>query len=85
MPDELVVDITDLGIGDAVRVNDLNEEHEDLEFLDPQSVVVTVEVTRLAKSEAALEEEEEEGEGVEGEGVEGEGGEEAATEEKTKE
>ncbi len=72
MPDFVDIDVTELGIGDAVRINDLNEMHENLEFLDPQSVVVTVNVTRLAKSTGALEEGEE-GEGVEGdEGAEGE-------------
>ncbi len=66
MPDFIDIDVTDLGIGEAVRVDDLNEMHENLEFLDPQSVVVTVNVTRLAKSTGAL------AEGEEGEGEEGE-------------
>jgi len=72
MPDTVNIDVTDLKIGEAVRIDDLNEEHENLEFLDPQSVVVTVNVTRLAKSTDALEE------GEEGEEEEGE---EATTEE----
>jgi len=69
-PDELVLDVTDLKIGNAIRVNDINKEYKDLEFLDPQSIVATVEVTRLAKSEAGLEEDledEEAEEGAEGE------------------
>lgn len=85
MPDELVLDVSDLGIGNAIRVNDLNEKYEDLEFLDPQSIVVTVEVTRLAKSESALEDEEGE-EGEEGaEGDESTEGAETTTEDKKEE
>ncbi len=76
MPDTVNIDVTDLGIGEAVRVNDLNEEHENLNFLDPQSVVVSVNVTRLAKT---VEELAEEGEGEEGE-EEGSGTEEAKSE-----
>ena len=80
MPDAVNIDVTDISIGEAVRVDDLNEEHEDLEFLDPQSVVVSVNITRLAKAMDELEEAEEGEEGEEGtEGAEGEG---SATEEK---
>ena len=91
MPDNLTFDVADLKIGDAIRVDDLNEEYENLDFLDPQSIVVSVEVTRLAKSEdEELEGEEEEGEegeegaeGAEGtEGKEGKEGETKKTEEK---
>ncbi len=74
MPDYIDIDVTDLGIGEAVRINDLNEMYDNLEFLDPQSVVVTVNVTRLAKSTGALTDEEE--------GEEGEAGEEEPTSEK---
>ncbi len=80
MPDTVNIDVTDLKIGEAVRIDDLNEEHENLEFLDPQSVVVTVNVTRLAKSTDALEEGEE-GEELE-EGAEGEETSEGKTETK---
>ncbi len=80
MPDTIDIDITDLGIGDAVRIDDLNEKYENLEFLDPQSVVVTVNITRLAKSEG-LEEGEE---GEEGEEIEGEEGAAASTDEASK-
>ncbi|RLD51057.1 MAG: 50S ribosomal protein L25 [Bacteroidetes bacterium] len=77
MPDTVDIDVTDIGIGEAVRIDDLNAEHEDLEFLDPQSVVVSVNVTRLAKAMDEIEE------GEEGEeGAEGAEGEESATEEK---
>jgi len=54
LPDELLIDVSGLRIGDAIRVNDLNKQYENLEFLDPQSIVVTVEVTRAAKSEAGM-------------------------------
>jgi large subunit ribosomal protein L25 len=50
LPDELVLDVTELGIGDAIRINDLKKQFSNLEFLDPQSIVVSVNVTRLAKS-----------------------------------
>ncbi len=73
LPDKIEINVEDLNIGDAVRVNDLNEAYEALEFLDPQSVVVTVNVTRLAKSTGALEGEEGE------EGEEGDAGEAAET------
>jgi len=66
LPDELVLDITDLGIGDAIRISDLKEQFSELEFLDPQSVVAAVNVTRLAKSMDDEENEELE-EGEEGE------------------
>ena len=78
LPDELVLDVTNLKIGEAIRVNDLNKVHEELEFMDPQSVVATIEVTRAAKSEAGA------GGELGDEGVEGVEGE-AASEEKTEE
>ncbi|NPA45152.1 MAG: 50S ribosomal protein L25 [Chlorobi bacterium] len=67
LPDELTLDITDLGIGDAIRINDLKELYPNLEFLDPQSIVVSINMTRLAKSLAgeAGEEGEEEDEATE--------------------
>jgi len=77
LPDELTLDITELGIGDAIRINDLKEQFSKLEFLDPQSIVASVNVTRLAKAMDELEagEEGEEVEGAEGaEGAEGEEG-----------
>ncbi|MCF6183032.1 MAG: 50S ribosomal protein L25 [Bacteroidales bacterium] len=77
MPDTIDIDITNIGLGEAVRINDLNEQHKNLEFLDPQSVVISVNVTRLAKAADELEE------GTEGE--EGEGTEETATDESSKE
>jgi len=72
LPDSIDVDVTELGIGDGVKVADLSIEN--VEFLDVKSnVVVSVGITRAAKSAAGDEGEE----GEEGE----EGGEEAATEE----
>ncbi len=56
LPDQLEIDITDLSIGDAIRISDLQEKFKNLEFLDPQSVVVSVNVTRLAKALDDLEE-----------------------------
>lgn len=78
MPDTVEIDVTDVGIGEAVRVNDLNEEHKNLNFLDPQSVVISVNVTRLAKAADELEE------GVDEEGVEGEEVAEGVTTDETK-
>lgn len=72
LPDQLMLDITDLDIGDAIRINDLKEQFTDLEFLDPQSIVASINVTRLAKSMDG---------GEDAEGEEGEG--EEATEEKS--
>ena len=89
LPDDFTLDITDLNIGDSIKVNELDEQFDKLKFLDPQSIVVAVEVTRLAKTEEELEEEleeGEEGEGEEGEAKEGEAKEgEAKAKEKTKE
>jgi len=69
IPDGIDVDISDLDIGDSVRIKDLSIEK--LSFVDkPQTVVLSVKVTRMA---ATAEEEEEDEEGEEGE--EGEGGE----------
>ncbi|PID88001.1 MAG: 50S ribosomal protein L25/general stress protein Ctc [Bacteroidia bacterium] len=70
MPDDLVLDVTNLKIGESIRVNDLDGMFENLEFLDPQSIVVSIDVTRQAKSEGRA--------GVDEEGEEGAEGEEAA-------
>ena len=50
LPDELTIDITDLGIGDAIKINDLKDLFPNIDFLDPQSIVASVNVTRLAKA-----------------------------------
>ncbi len=50
LPDEVVVDITELNIGQAIKVNDLKMEN--VEFLDvPTSVVATIQTTRGAALE----------------------------------
>ena len=76
LPDTIEIDITKLKIGQNIKVEDMSIEN--LEFLDsPSNVIVSVNITRLAKSAAAGEEEGEEGEEDEG----GENEESAATEE----
>jgi len=73
LPDNVIVDVTELGIGDTIKVSEL--ELDNVELLDTKSnVIVSVSITRAAKSAGEEgEEEEEEGEATEGE--------EAATEE----
>ena len=71
IPDGIDIDISDLDIGDSVRIRDLSIEK--LKFVDkPNTVVLSVKVTRMTVEE--VEDEDEEGE----EGEEGEGGEGAA-------
>jgi len=71
LPDEIVVDIADLDIGDNIIIADLKRDK--LEFLDvPTSIAAAVKTQRVI-----VEEEEEEEAKVEGE-AEGEGGEAAA-------
>jgi large subunit ribosomal protein L25 len=54
MPDEIVLDITDLNIGKAIRVGDLS--FKNIEFLDLKtSPVVSVKVTRASRGTAAEE------------------------------
>ena len=82
MPDELTLDISDLGIGDSIRIADL--QYDNLELLDdPNSVLVLVKSPRggsafATEEELAAEEGEEGAEAAEG--AEAEGGEEAAAE-----
>lgn len=70
LPDSIDIDVTELGIGDGVKVADLNIEN--VEFLDTKSnVVVGVGITRAAKSAGDTEDgEDEEAEGVEEAGSE---------------
>ena len=71
IPDGIDIDISELEIGDSVRIRDLKVEK--LSFVDPgHTVVLSVKVTRMAVT--AEEEEDEEGEEGE-EGAEAEGGE----------
>jgi large subunit ribosomal protein L25 len=69
LPDAIEIDITKLGIGDSIKVGEL--QRENLEFLDNKSnLIVGVISTRVAKSAMSLPEDEEE-EGAEFEGEEG--------------
>lgn len=75
LPDEIVVDITNLGINDSIKISEL--ERENIEFLDPPTSVAAAVKTQRAVPEEEEEEEGEEGEegeGEEGESKEGEGG-----------
>ena len=85
MPDQLEIDITDLEIGDSMKVGDL--EYENLEILDPMRAMIAGVVSSrlIAKGlrEAVVEEEELEEEVVE-EGAETPDGEEAAPAEEAK-
>ena len=75
LPDEVVVDITELNIGDSIKISDLKREN--IEFLDvPTSVAVAVKTQRVIVEEVV---EEEEGESEEG--GEAAAGEEGAQEE----
>jgi large subunit ribosomal protein L25 len=90
MPEKLEIDITNLDIGQVIKIGDL--EYPDLEILDPsRSMIVSVVSSRVAMKGMTIEEPEaEEAEGAEGavveetgaEGTEAEGGEESS-EEKT--
>lgn len=66
LPDEIVVDITELGINDSIKIEDL--ERPNITFLDPPTSVAAA-----IKTARAVEEDVEE-EAVEGEGGEGEDG-----------
>ena len=76
IPDELTIDVTDMEIGDAIRVADLDLPAGVSTDLDPEEVIVTAMVSRSTIEVAAEEEaaealaEEAEAEG-EGEGAEG--------------
>ena len=81
IPDELTIDVTDMEIGDAIRVADLDLPAGVSTDLDPEEVIVTAMVSRstievAAEEEAAealAEEAEGEGEGAEGAEDEAEG------------
>ncbi|NOR75540.1 MAG: 50S ribosomal protein L25/general stress protein Ctc [Draconibacterium sp.] len=75
LPDAINVDVTELEIGQSIKVSEI--ESGDLEILNAKSnVVVAVNVTRLAQVV-----DEEEAEGAEGEEAEGEGAEAGSTSE----
>jgi len=51
IPDEITIDVTDLGLGKSIKVGDLT--HKGVEFLDlKHSPVVSVKITRVARSAA---------------------------------
>ena len=68
IPNELVVDVSNLTLGDSLRVSDIELPDGVTTSVDPDTTIVTAQVTR-----AAVSEEEAEGEAAEGEGAEGEG------------
>src|SRR5690554_2595020 len=64
IPDEFVVDVTEMKIGDVIQVEDI--EREGVEFLDhPKAVVVAIRASRVVV-EPSLDDEEEGEEGEEG-------------------
>jgi large subunit ribosomal protein L25 len=66
LPDTIKIDVTKLGIGDSIKVEQLKRDN--LEFLDNKSnMIVGVISTRVAKSAMSLPEDEEEEEAAEGE------------------
>ncbi len=69
IPNELVVDISELNLGDSIRIADIALPSGVTTDADPEDAVVVTSLTRAELSE------EEEGEGEEGEGEEGEGAE----------
>ena len=72
LPDAINIDVTDLELGQSIKVSEIEEE--DIELLDIKSnVVASVNITRLAKAAVAEDEAEAEAE------VEGEEGEETET------
>lgn len=77
IPQSIVVDITELGIGDTLRIGDL-PEIEGVDYLgDDDDPVVTVVIPAAVEAEEAAEEEEGLEEGAEEEGAEAEAEEEA--------
>ena len=74
LPDVLEIDITDVAIGDVIKIGDLS--YDNLEILDPsRSMIYAIVSSRISKGMALVEDGEEESE----EGAEAaEGGEEAA-------
>ncbi len=66
LPDSITVDVTKLGIGQSIKVNEVTIPG--VELLDTKSnVIVSVNITRAAKSAAGGDDEDEEGEEAEGE------------------
>tara|TARA_B100000530_G_scaffold75620_1_gene45026 strand:+ start:8369 stop:9019 length:651 start_codon:yes stop_codon:yes gene_type:complete len=79
LPETIEIDITELRIGDSIRVSDLSRD--DITFLNnPEDVIVAVKTARAAVEEEV---EEEVAEGTEGSGEEGSTKEEVKEEEKS--
>jgi large subunit ribosomal protein L25 len=78
IPDELVIDVTELGIGDAIHVSDITLEN--VRILSPERRTIVVIAAPTVVKEAVTAAEEEEGEEVEGEAAEGEAPAEGAAE-----
>lgn len=79
IPNDFVVDITDLTLGEAIRVSDIVLPEGVSTEIDPEEPVVVTSITRAEEEEVTEEEGEE---GAEGEGdEEGAGGEKADSEE----
>jgi large subunit ribosomal protein L25 len=71
LPDVLEIDITDVAIGDVIKIGDLS--YDNLEILDPsRSMIYAIVSSRISKGMELVEE------GAEAEGEEGEEGAEAA-------
>ena len=79
LPETIEIDITELRIGDSIRVSDLSRDN--IKFLNnPQDVIVAVKTARAAVEEEI---EEEVAEGTEGSGEEGQVQEEVKEEDKS--
>ena len=62
LPDDLTIDVTNLGLGKTIKVGELS--YENFELLDPKNyVVVSVKLTRAARGMSEEEGEEGQGEG----------------------
>ncbi|MFW5644842.1 MAG: 50S ribosomal protein L25 [Bacteroidota bacterium] len=82
LPERLQVDITQLDIGQVIKIGDLG--YPNLEILDPhRSMIVSVVSSRVAMKGMVIEEEGAEEEAAEGEGAVTEGGESGGEEEKS--
>ncbi|MEQ8910448.1 MAG: 50S ribosomal protein L25 [Vicingaceae bacterium] len=79
IPEEFVVDVTKMKIGDVIQVEELDKEG--VEFLDhPKAVIVSVKTSRMVVAATDEDEEDEDEEGEEGEeSAEGEGAEKEET------
>ncbi|MBW2248606.1 MAG: 50S ribosomal protein L25/general stress protein Ctc [Deltaproteobacteria bacterium] len=64
VPESIEIDITDLDVGDSIRLGDIARQSK-IEFLDDENfTVVTVVIPKIEEEEEVIEEEEAEGEAV---------------------